>query len=127
MTRLTRAAAGGGLLLVAILVGARFALSPREPTLTLVLRCDTVTSGTLTAGVAGDEPDQFDLQRACGAGTVQLRHYRPQQPVRLRLKTAEGESELIATPGDNIQAEKHGYFAVVKVSGAPLRLRNDTL
>ncbi len=127
MTRGRWAALLGVLLLVAAWGGVRLWRVQREPTLTLVLRCRAVEGGTLTAGLAGGAVEEFDLRAACGAGTVRLRHYRWQHPVRLRLRTAAGESELMAMPGKDIQAEKYGYFAVVLVTGAPAGLRNDTL
>lgn len=127
MTRGRWAALFALLLLAAAAVAVRLWRTGREPTLTLVLRCRGVEGGTLTAGMAGDAVEEFDLQTACGAGTVRLRHYRSQQPVRLRLVTAAGESELMAVPGEDIQAEKYGYFAVLEVTGAPPMLRNDNL
>lgn len=115
--------------LLAVIALAALWLGPfrREPTLTLVLRCRAVEGGTLSAAIPGNPAESFDLQTACGAGMVRLRHYRSQHPVRLRLHTAAGDSELMAMPGDHIQAEKYGYFTVIEVTGAPPLLRNDNL
>jgi hypothetical protein len=113
---------------------AVFWRSNRGPdTLTVILRCHGIDDGTLAITMLstpgrGNEEREFDLRSSCAAGRLTLEGYRSNRSIRLRLRSAGKQvAELIASPGENIQAERHGYYAVVRLGGAPPTLANDTL
>jgi len=100
--------------------------------LTVILRCSDVEAGVITLsmldelGRSARERD-FDVSAVCAEGRLTLDGYQSPRSVRIRLRGNSGEAQLASEPGEDIQAERRGYFLVVRLTGRPPTLANDTL
>lgn len=104
-----------------------------KPVLTVFLTCKGDISGTLSAATVAEggkqnEKEVFDLDAACTAKKIELRHYLRGESIYFFLyRNNDKTATIISEYGRDIQSERNGFYMVLKIMDAPPFIVNDRI
>lgn len=90
--------------------------------LTVHLRCDNNTIGTLQANIILpngklDKANRFDIKEICKNGEIEFDDYQKEKVVKFTFNyNSDTKYQVISEYGSDIQSDQNGYYMILKIT-----------